>query len=173
MDRSYNLGDDIGLTLQLLDNNGDFVDSSTVTFTVYESDGSTVAVSGSAPWNNTLKCYFNEIDVSVDWPTQTVGNYLLVWTMTGLNVASPRVEELCILETVLTAKIDRVLGLAHENVYIDQASYDTDNNLIGARLRVYSDPASVGTSSDVIGTYSITSVGSGAGKFLSWKQIKQ
>ena len=172
MDRTYSLGEDIGLTLQLLDTTGSFIDSANVIFTIYESDATTFAVSGSAIWNSTLKCYFYEIDVSVDWTSQVVGNYLLVWTITGLSVESPLVEELCILENVLTAKIDRLLGLTHENIYIDQAVYDSDNNLTGARLRVYSDSASVGTNNNVIATYSITSVGAGAGKFLTWKQTK-
>ncbi len=68
--------------------------------------------------------------------------------------------------------LKRSLGLMHENIYIDNPVYDTDNNLVSARVRIYSDPASVGTGADVIGTYEITSVPSGAGMFTTWKQIK-
>jgi hypothetical protein len=75
-----------------------------------------------------------------------------------------------LLVSTLRTDVKRVLGLLHENIYIDSPTYDTDNNLIGARVRIYSDSDSVGTDSDVIGTYTIVSVGDGAGKFTSWKQ---
>jgi len=68
--------------------------------------------------------------------------------------------------------LKRALGLMHENIYIDNASYDGDNNLVGARVRIYSDAASVGTANNVIGTYTIGSTGSGAGKFTDWAQVK-
>lgn len=70
-------------------------------------------------------------------------------------------------------EINRILGLVHENTYIDQPGYDDNKNLTSARLRVYSVAGSVGTDNDVLATYTITAVGDGAGKFSSWKQIKQ
>jgi len=50
--------------------------------------------------------------------------------------------------------------------------YDANNNLTSARLRIYSDAASVGTTSNVIGTYTITVTASGVGKFTNWKMVK-
>ncbi len=79
-------------------------------------------------------------------------------------------EDLFVVE--LNDKVDRLLGLSHENVYIDDTSYDGDNNLVGGRLRIYSDADSVGTGSDVIGTYTITADGDGLNKFASWQQVK-
>lgn len=69
--------------------------------------------------------------------------------------------------------IKRLLGLMHENIYIDNPVYDGQNNLTSARVRIYSSAGSVGTTSDVIGTYEITAPGDGAGKFTSWKQVKE
>ena len=69
--------------------------------------------------------------------------------------------------------LKRLLGLTHENVYIDTPIYDGDNNLTSARVRIYSDAGSVGTSAGVIGTYEITAPGDGPGKFTTWSQIKQ
>lgn len=69
--------------------------------------------------------------------------------------------------------VKRILGMVHENVYIDQPSYDTNKNLTSARLRIYSVAGSVGTDNDVLATYTITAVGDGAGKFTSWKMVKQ
>ena len=69
------------------------------------------------------------------------------------------------------AYLQRIIGLVHENIYIDNPVYDGDNNLTSARLRIYSTPASVGTANNVIGTYTITSPGDGAGRFTYWQQV--
>jgi hypothetical protein len=68
--------------------------------------------------------------------------------------------------------LKRTLGLMHENIYIDQPGYDINSNLISARVRIYSDSASVGTTNNVIGTYQITSDGTGRGQFANWRQVK-
>ena len=57
-------------------------------------------------------------------------------------------------------------------IYIDTTVYDNNKNLVSARIRLYSNSGSVGTDSDVIGTYSMVSQGSGVGKFSTWKQTK-
>ena len=68
--------------------------------------------------------------------------------------------------------LKKTLGLMHENIYIDETIYDAHGNLSDARVRIYSNSGSVGTVDDVIGTYMITSVGDGAGRFASWRQIE-
>jgi hypothetical protein len=78
-------------------------------------------------------------------------------------------------EYVLTQNnefLKRALGLMHENIFIDQPGYDINANLISARVRIYSDSASVGTANNIIGTYQITSDGTGRGQFANWKQVK-
>lgn len=70
-------------------------------------------------------------------------------------------------------EVKRTLGLVHENIYIDLPGYDTNKNLVSARLRTYLVSGSVGTANDVIATYTITAVGAGKGKFTSWKMVKQ
>lgn len=52
--------------------------------------------------------------------------------------------------------VTRVLGLTQENQYIDNTSYDGDNNLISCRIRIYDDQTKVGTNSNVITTYLVT-----------------
>jgi len=69
-------------------------------------------------------------------------------------------------------KIDKILGLVHHNIHIDNPVYDSDNNLTGARLRIYSNSVSVGSNANVISDYLITSVGNGAGKFTYWQQME-
>lgn len=88
---------------------------------------------------------------------------------TNIDIKLDIVNSKC---TEISNDLKRVLGLIHENVYIDLPSYDDDSNLISARLRIYSNPTSVGSNNDVLATYIIESDSSGPGKFTNWSQIK-
>ena len=68
--------------------------------------------------------------------------------------------------------LGKVLGLVHQNIFIDEPIYDKDGNLTSSRLRIYSNSGSVGTDQNVISTYQITSIGDGPGKFINWKQVE-
>jgi hypothetical protein len=76
------------------------------------------------------------------------------------------------IDTIDT-KIDKILGLVHQNIHIDEAEYDDYGNMVSSRIRIYSNPLSVGGSANVIATYTVTSVGTDAGKFSSWQQVEQ
>ena len=65
----------------------------------------------------------------------------------------------------------KTLGLAHENIFIDEAIYDEYGNMVSGRVRIYSDAASVGTNSNVIETYRIEADGTECGQFSYWKQV--
>lgn len=67
--------------------------------------------------------------------------------------------------------VRKTLGLVHHNFYIDETVYDEHGNLISSRVRIYSDAASVGTDSNVIESYLITSDTEECGKFNYWKQV--
>jgi len=61
----------------------------------------------------------------------------------------------------IEAYVLRTLGLTQENYYLDNTEYTSYQGaklLTGGRLRIYSSAGSVGTGSDVIATYQITSV---------------
>ena len=68
--------------------------------------------------------------------------------------------------------IKRLLGLVHEFFLIDYPVYSGVGDLNSARLRIYSNPASVGTANDVIGTYTISAPTSAPGQFTTWKQVR-
>jgi len=73
------------------------------------------------------------------------------------------------------AELVRTLGLVQENYYLDQSSYINHGGqklLAGGRMRIYSDPASVGTNDDVIATYLIAPVWSG-NELQTYKVTKQ
>ena len=78
------------------------------------------------------------------------------------------------INNVMTSNelLQRAVGLLHENIYIDSPTYDDNNNLVGARVKIYSNAESVGTGDDIIGEYLISSSGNGPGKFTTWSQIK-
>ena len=67
--------------------------------------------------------------------------------------------------------VAKTLGLSRHNIYIDDPTYDEYGNMISARVRTYSDAASVGTNNNIIETYRITSEGTECGQFSYWKQV--
>ena len=67
--------------------------------------------------------------------------------------------------------VRRTLGLVHHNIYIDNPTYDDFGNMVSARVRIYSDAASIGTDSNVIESYIITSNGTQCGQFDYWQQV--
>lgn len=73
------------------------------------------------------------------------------------------------LENNLT--LQKVLGLLHHNMSIDNTTYDQFGNLTNARVRLYDDKGNVGTDSGIIGEYQMICVAPSAGKFTLWKQI--
>lgn len=105
-------------------------------------------------------------NVSGDWFLAVYNSTHFPWGKTGMT----RVYESDF--DTLSDEHKRILGLVHENFYIDQTTFDSDCNLIAARVRIYDLPANVGTSTGVIGEYEITVSASGPGKFTTWKQVK-
>ena len=88
---------------------------------------------------------------------------------TNMDIKLDIIDSKC---TEISNDLKRVLGLVHENIFIDLPSYDDDSNLISARLRIYSNPISVGTNNNILATYIIESDSSGPGKFTNWKQVR-
>jgi len=85
-------------------------------------------------------------------------------------------NEIAAIDTKIDAQIvslNRLLGLTQENQYIDNPVYDGNNALTSARLRTYSVAGSVGTTSDVLATYTVTSTYDGSGNLETYKVVKQ
>lgn len=68
--------------------------------------------------------------------------------------------------------VRRTLGLVHQNIYIDETVFDDNGNMTSARVRIYSDAASVGSNTNIIETYLITADATVCGQFNFWSQIK-
>lgn len=73
----------------------------------------------------------------------------------------------------ISEDLNKVLGLVHQNIFIDEPEYDSNDNLVSARVRIYSNSQSVGSQQNIISTYRITSHGDGPGKFTFWKQVEE
>lgn len=70
------------------------------------------------------------------------------------------------------ALVLRVLGLTQENQYIDNTTFDADNHMLTARIRTYTDAASVGTGVNVLATYNVTATYDIDGNMTTFKVVK-
>ena len=153
----------------------------------------TIAVTGSIiSFNTTLNGYTHTIPSS-GWTNQETGNYILVWNISNVDLfASTMIDEVSIINdnepkidylTTLTESLSgnmynveldvkRILGLVHDNVSLDQTTYDRFYNMKTARMRIYNNPDSIGTDNDVIGEYKIESNSDRRGTFINWKQTR-
>jgi len=87
------------------------------------------------------------------------------------SIINDTVDDIKSKVDIISDDLKRTLGLVHENIFIDLPSYDNANNLIGARVRIYSDSNSVGSNTNILSTYIIESdTDDVPGKFNNWKQ---
>jgi hypothetical protein len=144
------------------------IDSTSFTALVYDPSGNEISSS-----------------VGIGFVDLGNGNYKYVWTPnTGgvwyVGVIHPvyfpwgKFDDVQVYSADLTdiyQGVIRTLGLSHSNIFIDRTQYDEHGNMIGARVRIYSDALSVGTDVNVIETYKIEADGTECGKFSYWKQL--
>jgi len=167
----------IPVSLQLIKTDLTYEDSATVSFIIYNSDGETIEVSEtSTSWNENLNSYISTIVPSVSWVNQETGTYLLVWNISNTEYfASTMIDELVITEdnntrmNTIDANLERILGLVHQNMVIDETIFDREGNLYSARVRIFRDSLKT----DLITTYRISAVTTGPGKFSSWEQVEE
>jgi hypothetical protein len=135
-------------------------------------------LSASAAIRNDLVDLNTKIDsLSGDIGTQIVS--LSASNQVNFNLVNNNITNLDTKITAISGSIvdisndlKKVLGLVHENIFIDNPTYDGDGNMTSARVRIYSNPASVGTGNDVIGTYQVSAPSSAPGQFITWSQIR-
>jgi hypothetical protein len=167
-----NRGENIGMTLQLIKSDGvSAEENATVTYRIFDDTGTVELVSEqSTAYSTTTRSYIDTLDLSISWIDQEVGSYLIVWSVSNTDdeFAPTYTEDLQI--NIDKTKIDKILGLVHQNILIDQTGYDLHGNLSSARVRIYSNSASVGSDSNVLATYQILSVSTETGKFTTWRQ---
>ena len=157
-------------------------------FTVSDSNGN--LITGLLPASFTLYVYNpigSEVSGSVSGSIIELGsgNYKYIFTPDSegvwyVNAVHPtyfpwgKADDVQIFNTDLSTiydAVEKTLGLSRHNMYIDDPTYDEHGNMISARVRTYSDAASVGGVNNVIETYRIEADGTECGKFNYWQQV--
>lgn len=113
------------------------------------------------------------IENRVPWPDGEYYGFAytsvdLLFSVTHFSV----VQDIEVIDAEIYNHIRRALGLIHENIFIDETVYNSDNNLISARVRTYENASDVGTTNGVLATYLITADADGPVKFNFWRSEK-
>ena len=76
-------------------------------------------------------------------------------------------------------KLNRILGLSHENIFIDNTVYDADTQLVLARVRLFDSKTNCDLATDggsettgLLADYSITTTWEGLNQFKVYKQTR-
>lgn len=79
----------------------------------------------------------------------------------------------------LAAAVVRLLGLNHENAFIDETAFDVMSQLVGCRIRLFDSRTNAEAATDgglentgLIATYTMEAVHEGAGKLKTYRYVK-
>jgi len=154
------------------DTNGNLVsgiDSTAFTIYIYNPSGievsSLVSASIAELGNGSYKLVFTPTSSGAWYVNLTHSTYFPWGKTDDVQVYNGDISD--IYDNVI-----KTLGLVHHNFYIDQTTYDEYGNMVSGRVRIYSDAASVGTDTNIIETYLITTDGTECGRFNYWAQVK-
>lgn len=166
-----NKGENIALSLQLIKSDGVSVEEeATVSYRIFDTSATIELVSSqSTSYNSVTQSYMDSLVPSASWVDQEVGHYLVVWSVadTDDDFNSVYTEQLNI--NIDKELIDRILGLVHQNIVIDQTRFDEYGNMRSARLRIFREASKI----NVIATYRITAKPNGPGRFVNWEQVEE
>ena len=172
-------------SIQVFDNDFDSIDDSldNIALTINDMtssinnmsislDNVTIAVNDMTSSINDISISLDNIALSINDMTSSINNMsisldnvvIAVNDMTNsINYISSEIDTANISLTNLTSSVNditdlitRSLGLSQENQYLDNSSYDENNNLTSCRIRIYSNASDVGSTSSVIATYHVT-----------------
>lgn len=145
------------------------IDSSAFTAYVYNPTDAEVSSSVSGSFtelgDGNYKYTFTPDVVGIWYVNVTHAIYFPWGKNDDINIDSANLTD--IYEVVI-----RTLGLTHHNLYIDEPVYGDEGSLISARVRIYSNSASVGGDQNIIETYRIEADELSCGKFSYWSQVK-
>lgn len=166
-----NKGENIEFSLQLIKSDGISVEqNAVVSYRIFDSSATVELVSSQTIFYNTItQSYTNTLIPSASWVNQEVGHYLVVWSVTETDddFNSVYTEQLNI--NIDKNLIDRILGLVHQNIVIDETIFDQFGNMRSARLRIFREASKT----NVIAIYRITAKPNGPGRFTTWEQIEE
>lgn len=126
-----------------------------------------------------------------DWTPTSVGTYSALFNIyqdSGHTVEltpfifSRELEQVFVTQSNaddLAASISRLLGLAHENAFIDNTIYDANSMLLSARVRIFDSKVSAqaatdgGSEAGVVATYTVTADYEGVGQMRTYLMVKE
>lgn len=102
----------------------------------------------------------------------TIENIVYSRTVEQIFVTDSDVDDLAV-------SILRVLGLHRENIFIDNTDFDTNNQLISCRIRLYDSKANATSATDgdsystgLIATYTMEAEHEAVGKMKTFRQVR-
>lgn len=150
------------LELVVLNQTGNFISGLSITCNIYRSFDDSLFSSKTLIEVGTSGVYKSSIIFT------EIGQFRIVYT-------TPYKYDNAI-ETILVDDIDeqikRILGLSQENYRIFNPSYDSRNNLLSGKIKIYSSASDVDTDTNAIANYSITAVYDGQNQMTSYKVKK-
>ena len=121
------------------------------------------------------------------WVPSTVGSYAVLFIIyadashTVDNIMYSREAEQVFVTASgsddLAAMLARILGLVHENAFIDNTTYDSAAMLLTARVRIFETKAEAQAATDggaepALATYTIDAEYEGPGKMKQYRMVK-
>lgn len=125
-----------------------------------------------------------------DWTPTSVGTYSALFSVyqdAGHTVEltpfviSREMEQIFVSQSDvddLASSIARMLGLVHENAFIDNTEYDVNSMLVSARVRVYDSKTNAQSATDggseatgLIATYTIAAAYEGPGEMKTYRMV--
>jgi len=153
---------------------GDFSDAGA---TVEEIDAYLSAIHGSGNWEGSGDPYAVadavwEEDLSAHQVTGSAGKIV----SDGYAVSNTIYTDV----TAIAVQITRVLGLEHENAFLDNTTYDSNGQLLALRLRIFDSKTNAEAAQDggsettgLIATYTVESEYESLGRMKFYRMVKQ
>ena len=165
-----NKNENIAINVQLIKANGTSVETdATITYSIYDSEAKIELASGTTTYNSSTQSYLDTLVPSASWTSQDVGSYIIVYTISDTDDDFNDVYSENIEIGIDADVVNRILGLCHQNILIDDTDFDTYGNLVSARVRIYMDSAKT----QLISTYAITASGTTSpGVFTTWQSVE-
>lgn len=146
------------------DTNGDGISGLSLTYKIYKSSDNSLVDSGS------LTDKGNGL-YQASYTFNSVGQYRVIYTtptsytdeIEGILVEEQVAQELSLL---------RILGLVQENYRILNPTYDRNNNMLSATIRIYPSASDVNTNTNAIAEYKVTATYDGRSRMTGYRVVK-
>lgn len=86
-------GVDIPLILNLLKFDGTYESGASVAYTIYDNTGTEEVAQQNTSYNASFSGYLDTLDVNTTWSSQTEGNFMLTWKISGVSLYPSTITE--------------------------------------------------------------------------------